>query len=513
MTRPTALALVVLMVTACSVDGAVTTTSPPTTSTTPTTTSTTTTTTSTSTTTTPPAVPDHYRFGPDGLSVVVDGVETVLVTEPVMAVHDDFMGGVLYRYDWALERQGTYWLAAGASEPTVLEPGFDFWFTALVGGRPTFFFADLQFDEACLEAHDLVSGIERVWYCSSGLAGQDGGLSPGSYGNDLFVGVSWMAVGGEGTDIGIVFLDRVGRPVDVDANPFPGTCTPCTLRAMISPDGLMLAYLHWPAAFWDVEGVDEDYDRAFAVWQEATADIPARVAVVDLETGAEVWELDVPSSVGLIDFDGRYLVLADDTGSTIHDTASDDGPWTVAGQLRLVRPVTPVVAATLTGDGLGVTSFGDRYDEAMAALEAALGPATVLDDPLEIDRASDGWYGGGSATSRLAAWEDHGLLVAFSDYPFFRTDGVLHFAGWTAQAGAPTRPTTVEGIGAGSTLAEARTAYGDRLVVNGDVCGPWMFLRSDPEEPSQESIVAVPGPGDGDTRVIRKLHAGSSPGC
>jgi hypothetical protein len=76
--------------------------------------------------------------------------------------------------------------------------------------------------------------------------------------------------------------------------------------------------------------------------------------------------------------------------------------------------------------------------------------------------------------------------------------------------GVVTRPVvaSVEGIGAGSTLAEARTAYGDRLVVEEDVCGPWVFLRSDPQGIEQESIVLVSGPGDGDTRV-RELHAGS----
>jgi hypothetical protein len=81
---------------------------------------------------------------------------------------------------------------------------------------------------------------------------------------------------------------------------------------------------------------------------------------------------------------------------------------------------------------------------------------------------------------RHVYWDSEGLWVVFSDYEFFRDDGLEHLAGWglgLKPTGEPPTPgvswslNTAEGIGIGSTLADLQETYGDRVVLEAE-CDP-----------------------------------------
>ncbi|HLT16738.1 MAG TPA: hypothetical protein VK007_08545 [Acidimicrobiales bacterium] len=110
----------------------------------------------------------------------------------------------------------------------------------------------------------------------------------------------------------------------------------------------------------------------------------------------------------------------------------------------------------LRGDGLGVASFGDDPDEAVAALTEALGPPT--DDA--------GWTSafGEHGTCpgeeiRAVAW-DH-LVVLFTDGETEHGDGPHLFA-WRLD-GAPPALGTETGFGWGATAADAEDLHPGRV--------------------------------------------------
>ncbi|MDJ0663739.1 MAG: hypothetical protein QNJ75_04210 [Acidimicrobiia bacterium] len=181
---------------------------------------------------------------------------------------------------------------------------------------------------------------------------------------------------------------------------------------------------------------------------------------------------------------------------------------------------TPVAdAATLRGDGLGLVSFGDPVDDVLATLEEVLGPPDDFLNSREDIINSDGtyFYGGPDMTEVLAIWRPIGLFAAFSPYPFYREDGLLHFSGWaTTPADQGVTPVRTEaGIGVGSTYDEVERTYGDRLVMNDDVCGPAAYVIPEGEDDATSRIGLV---FEGETTEPGKaqlvaLHAGASPGC
>ena len=292
--------------------------------------------------------PAHYRYGEDGLFRIVDGVEMQLDAEPVREAHDDLLGGVLYRYGWEVERPGTFWLQNGATEPVRVEPSYDFYFTAVYDGRPSLFFPALNpagadaTDESCLIVRDLVTGSETALLCGVGVAGQDGGWSVRSFGGGRFAAISWMAVGGMGSDRRIGFWDSTGERIDLKANPVPETCEPCTLSAHLSDDGSLLAYSSWPTAFWtdstSSSGIESDYES----WKSTAEGIPTVLAVVDLTTGNQLWTRSAEPWSRIVDFDGRYVVVEqgqrdDQLKATIHDTWAFQLSITVPGSVTLSR--------------------------------------------------------------------------------------------------------------------------------------------------------------------------------
>lgn len=125
----------------------------------------------------------------------------------------------------------------------------------------------------------------------------------------------------------------------------------------------------------------------------------------------------------------------------------------------------------LRPDGLGVTSFGDSADTAIAAV------ATVLDAEPDLDT---GWIDpfstyGACPGSEARAVEFGDLVLLFTDADTgFTPAGTRHFFSYTYGAGSrgPDGLITEAGIGIGSTLEEVQTTYGEAFRFNPDNAGP-----------------------------------------
>ncbi len=136
------------------------------------------------------------------------------------------------------------------------------------------------------------------------------------------------------------------------------------------------------------------------------------------------------------------------------------GPRTWAA---LVAPATTTSSASSTSsrpeplvlrsDGLGVVSFDDPADEALATLTAELGApdsdaASEPDCVLAVDQ------------TRTVSWESLGLSVRFTDWPggYDLPPAPLQFATWTVSSAstAGVGLATSDGIGVGSTASEVR---------------------------------------------------------
>lgn len=122
------------------------------------------------------------------------------------------------------------------------------------------------------------------------------------------------------------------------------------------------------------------------------------------------------------------------------------------------------------------------------------------------------------------------MAIVFSDYEFYRDDGVEHFAGWThsryighhvAWDGGATSLTlaAADEIGIGSTLADLQLAYGDQVVLE---------VGCEPGGPPTAAYARFVEPNDGlistisvhfedlplsPTSRIGGLTAGAGPGC
>ncbi|MGF1597935.1 MAG: hypothetical protein ACFCVK_13545 [Acidimicrobiales bacterium] len=135
----------------------------------------------------------------------------------------------------------------------------------------------------------------------------------------------------------------------------------------------------------------------------------------------------------------------------------------------LTSTTTAVGALVATDGGLTLVSFGDEAEVTIQTLIGVLGPPDVdtgWQDP--TDPANELWPGCPGATARALVWTGN-IGTVFTDW-----DGDLSKAGGTVPepyfAGYGLWPTTsiptVDGGSPGSTLAEARAIYGDRLWVS-----------------------------------------------
>lgn len=190
-------------------------------------------------------------------------------------------------------------------------------------------------------------------------------------------------------------------------------------------------------------------------------------------------------------------------------------------------PTAPLTATTtsvesllaLRTDGLSNLDFGESTTSAMESLADLLGPPVPGEE-----------YPYGGHPLRFVYWRNVGLAVIFSDYGFYRDDGVEHFVGWThsphiedlaAWDHGPASLTlqTAEGIGIGSSLADLQSAYTDRVVLEAE-CDPGgpptsAYIRFvDPDDGRISSIrFGFEGLPLGPTSRIVSLMAGAGPGC
>ncbi len=113
----------------------------------------------------------------------------------------------------------------------------------------------------------------------------------------------------------------------------------------------------------------------------------------------------------------------------------------------------------LEPDGLAVVAFGDEAGVVVAELATRLGPPTD-DDALPACASGE--------LDRLIEFAELSVLVATND-------GVERFVAWDLgpSSGVSVRLATAEGISVGSTLAQLRSAYGERLdLLADDPFGP-----------------------------------------
>ena len=161
--------------------------------------------------------------------------------------------------------------------------------------------------------------------------------------------------------------------------------------------------------------------------------------------------------------DGDELSRREPTSTTAPAATSTTVPAPPTSAPPATVPVPAQVV--LAPDGLGIVAFGDDSETVLAALAGVLGPP-VDDRPL------------GSCPSGEAD-----RLVQFAELAVLFGGG--RFVAWDVGPASGALPplATAEGIGVGSSVAELRTAYGQRL-------------RLDPEDPFGPVFeITTPPPG------------------
>jgi hypothetical protein len=208
------------------------------------------------------------------------------------------------------------------------------------------------------------------------------------------------------------------------------------------------------------------------------------------------------------------LVLGCSSDSTPDEAGETTAPAGTSSEASTTSEASPGTAAPADGlwlleDGLGLFAFGEPDQSAMPRLIDALGQPTA-DTTFTADMP-DG-IGGPDTTVRLV---DFGSLsVTFTDWPYFRDDGAMHFVRWILfQGSGPPGLATSEGISLGSTVDDLRAAYGERLVLPeapDDCTGQWLFSVGGSALGLQG---ALDGPStDGSSSVI-VLTAGAQSSC
>ena len=164
----------------------------------------------------------------------------------------------------------------------------------------------------------------------------------------------------------------------------------------------------------------------------------------------------------------------------------------------------------------------------LVRLISAHRPAAVMETLAELLGAPSPGdeYPYGDHPLRHLYWDDIGLSVIFSDYEFYRDDGMEHLAGWghgPKPTGEPAVPgvswtlKTAEGIGIGSTLAELHKTYGERVVLEAAPCdGPptvaYLETTGSDDRSFRLFFVFDRETSDDDAHIVA-LEAGAGPGC
>lgn len=147
-------------------------------------------------------------------------------------------------------------------------------------------------------------------------------------------------------------------------------------------------------------------------------------------------------------------------GHATDTTTSADGegtePTTAAGTEPPAALPHAAVDVVLRGDGLGVVDLGAAPDEAVEAVEAALG-APTRDTGWEAALSEYGTCPG----ERIRGIEWDHLVLLFTDGPTAEGDG-QHLFAWRL-SGAPPALGTATGFGWGATAVDAEELYPGRV--------------------------------------------------
>ena len=340
-------------------------------------------------------VPDHIRYGSDGLVLVVGDVETRVIDGPVEWVSSDGAGGFVYPVD----DQVRWWPAASDNATPIEAKGL---FARLVDGRPTLI---ARTDERCsddgeffwLVLHDLASGADRHLACVGW--GGDATVGAADFGGDRYV-VEWgMDLANYSTKHGLIIgelgaTDSAGplwSGLDSPGNPYPDaeTCrvqregepmAACEVHGRLSPDGTLLATWYRPDLSFVVDPMEipPEVVADEAGWLARLDTLPAELTVHELDTGIERYRTKLSARSRIADFDGRFVVVAplcrvytndatcpvQDNPWAVIDTGGEQPPVTVQGAAALLRPqgdsasITEVDAPTLRrGDTGAWVSF------------------------------------------------------------------------------------------------------------------------------------------------------------
>ena len=166
---------------------------------------------------------------------------------------------------------------------------------------------------------------------------------------------------------------------------------------------------------------------------------------------------------------------------------------------------SPQPTIELRDDGIGPVSFGEPITSALPSLKTLLGrPVNSAGARGTMPFGYDGMH----AAARMVTF--HGVRVLFGDW-VDGGGGVLRFVAWAAWAPRSSDGTplvTSEGIGARSTVAELREAFGSSLqlpVQERCTSGPWYWaadrdlrywgtLTDDPAKPRSRILGLLAGP-------------------
>lgn len=159
----------------------------------------------------------------------------------------------------------------------------------------------------------------------------------------------------------------------------------------------------------------------------------------------------------------------------------------------------------LSRGGLGVAQFGDEAEAALANLREAMGTPNTLSKWLPMERSLWGVCPGSEV--RGAKWGD--LWVLFSDRSELSDE--RHLSGWMlggSSALGRTELKTTEGIALGSTLAELREAYGQRLSLEPFELGQRFTVAPAEGEKAGSRLLAGTVSGEEDDDTVRTLRGG-----
>jgi peptidoglycan hydrolase-like protein with peptidoglycan-binding domain len=312
-------------------------------------------------------VPDHLRYGSDGLVTVVGGVETRVLDEPVAWASSDGEGGFAYS-----AAGHVWWQPAGTDDAALIDGAG--WYARSVDGRPTLI---VSTDEAgCgddgyfkLALHDLASGDERLFGCVGGSG--DSTSTVTDVGGRRYLVEGGMDLANYSTDYGLTIRDLDATDEGsasgsgLPGNPYPDSTScrvqregepmaACEVHGRLSPDGALLATWYRPdfSMVVDPMGMPPEVVADHAGWLARLETLGAEVTVHDLDSGVELYRTELTGRTRIVDFDGRFLVVAPCRGPydgsldcpsdgarwTIIDTSGRQPPFTVSGRVALLRP-------------------------------------------------------------------------------------------------------------------------------------------------------------------------------